>query len=70
MAFVGPTTLDLGLDDTDMLDDAGTGQLARSLARLLSGAVHTCRVEGVSRHQLLQEGARRRAGRTGAWTQR
>ena len=38
-----------------MLDDGGTGQLARSLARLLSATIPRCRVEGVSRHQLLQD---------------
>lgn len=52
---VGLAVLFLGLDDTDMVDDAGTGQLARSLARLLARAVSGCRIEGVSRHQLLQD---------------
>lgn len=45
----------LGLDDTDMLDDAGTGQLARSLAERLCRAIADCRLEGASRHQLLRD---------------
>lgn len=45
----------LGLDDTDTADDGGTGQLARSLARFLARAVPGCRIEGVSRHQLLRD---------------
>ena len=53
--IVGLTTLYLGLDDTDMMDDAGTGQLARSLARLFLATAPGCRIEGVSRHQLLQD---------------
>ena len=44
----------LGLDDTDTLDQGGTGRLARELARLLAhetGGV----LLGVSRHRLLQD---------------
>lgn len=45
----------LGLDDTDTVDVGGTGQLARSLAVGLRAELPGCRIEGVSRHQLLQD---------------
>jgi tRNA(Ile2) C34 agmatinyltransferase TiaS len=45
----------LGLDDTDTVDLGGTGQLARSLALRLRAELPGCRIEGVSRHQLLQD---------------
>lgn len=45
----------IGLDDTDAIDDSGTGRLARKLARELHGSVPGCTLVGVSRHQLLQD---------------
>ena len=48
-------TVYLGLDDTDVLHDGGTGALARSLARLVVTALPGSRLEGVSRHQLLRD---------------
>jgi hypothetical protein len=45
----------LGLDDTDSLERGGTGQLARSLAERLVAAIPGIEIEGVSRHQLLQD---------------
>jgi hypothetical protein len=42
----------IGLDDTDVVDSPGTNQLARRIARELSGS-HT--VEMIVRHQLLED---------------
>ena len=55
MAAAGRTRVYVGLDDTDTLDAGGTGRLARSLATYLAGAVLGSWIEGVSRHQLLQD---------------
>jgi hypothetical protein len=52
---VSGTLLYLGLDDTDSLERGGTGQLARSLAERLVAAIPGVAIEGVSRHQLLQD---------------
>jgi hypothetical protein len=45
----------LGLDDTDTREAGGTGQLTRVLAEGLVGAFPGCRLDGVSRHQLLDD---------------
>jgi len=42
----------IGLDDTDILESRGTGQLARSIAGVLGAGYPLC---GVTRHQLLYD---------------
>ncbi len=52
--MIEPASLLLGLDDTDMLHEGGTGRLSRELARLLVDAMGA-ELLGVSRHPLLQD---------------